>query len=313
MKLGLAISTFYETARQRLIQYHTNIIETGGYITILPLIWVLLFLAIPFTTLLKIGFSEPTFTIPPFSEMFSHVSDYAINIKLNLKNYVTILNTTYYISAFLNSVGFGVIAVVLCLILGFPMAYGIHSVTGKFAKMMLIMLISLSFWTSFLVRIYALINMLNVHGIINSALMRLGLISTPIQFIGNNYAVCAGLVFCYIPFMIFPIYAILEKIDKTYIESANDLGCTPLRAFWYVTVPLSKAGILNGCIMVFTMSSGEFVIPELLGSSDVVTFGRALWTEFFTNLDWPMACSLSILMVMCITLPIMWISKEMSK
>jgi putrescine transport system permease protein len=284
--------------------------ETGWYITIVPLIWVVLFLAIPFTIILKIGFSDPTFAMPPFSEVFSHISDYAISLKINFKNYVTILNNSYYISAFLNSVYFGVTAVVLCLIMGFPMAYGIHSTRGRFAKMMLIMLIALSFWTSFLVRIYALINMLNVHGIINSALLQLGIIKTPLQFIGNNCAVCAGLVFCYIPFMIFPIYAILEKIDKTYIESANDLGCTPLRSFWYVTVPLSKPGIINGCIMVFAMSIGEFVIPELLGSADVVTFGRVLWTEFFTNLDWPMACSLSVLMVMCITLPIVWISRR---
>jgi putrescine transport system permease protein len=313
MKLRFTISTLYEAARQRLTQFHEELIETGWYITIVPLVWVLLFLVIPFMIVLKIGFSDPTLAIPPFSEVFSHVSDYAINVKLNFKNYVTILNTSYYISAFLNSVGFGVAAVMMCLILGFPMAYGIHSIRGRFAKMVLIMLVALSFWTSFLVRIYALINMLNVHGIINSALLRLGLISTPIQFIGNNYAICAGLVFCYIPFMIFPIYAILEKIDKTYIESANNLGCTPLKAFWHVTVPLSKSGIVNGCIMIFAMSIGEFVIPELLGRADVVTFGRVLWTEFFTNLDWPMACSMSVLMMVCITLPIMWISREMGK
>jgi putrescine transport system permease protein len=286
--------------------------ETGVYITTVPLILVLLFLVIPFTIILKISFSDPVFAMPPFSEVFSRVSDYAVSVKINFENYVTILNNSYYISAFLNSVYFGIAAVVLCFIFGFPMAYGIHNIRGRFAKMILIILIAIPFWTSFLVRIYALINMLNVHGIINSTLLRLGIINTPLQLIGNNYAICAGLLICYIPFMIFPIYAILEKIDKTYIESANDLGCTPLRSFWCVTVPLSKPGIVNGCVMVFAMSIGEFVIPELLGSADTVTFGRILWMEFFTNLNWPMACALSILMVMCVTLPVVYISKKMS-
>ncbi|MDR2667257.1 MAG: ABC transporter permease subunit, partial [Holosporales bacterium] len=158
--------------------------------------------------------------------------------------------------------------------------------------------------TSFLIRIYSWMNLLSIHGIVNSILMKFGVIDEPIQFLGSYYTVCLGLVFCYLPFMIFPVYAVLEKIDNSYIEAAHDLGCHPTATFWSITVPLARAGILTGSILVFTASTGEFVIPELLGKSDTVTFGKVLWTEFFTNLDWPMACALSIIMMIFIVLPV---------
>jgi putrescine transport system permease protein len=183
------------------------------------------------------------------------------------------------------------------------MAYGIHKIEGNLKNIMLL-LVSLSFWTSFLLRIYSWMSLLSVNGALNTFLLKMGIISEPIQFIGTYYTVCLGLVFCYIPFMIFPIYAILEKVDKSYIEAAYDLGYSPTKAFWTVTIPLTKGGITTGAILVFSASIGEFVIPELLGGAETITFGRVMWNEFFSNLDWTMACALSIGMMFFIILPI---------
>jgi putrescine transport system permease protein len=271
---------------------------------------MLLFLIGPLLLVLKIGFSKSTFAMPPFSAVFSIAADYIVNIRFNFGNYITILNDSYYISAFANSIYLGLSTSVLCLILGFPMAYGIHCTRRRWVKMSLIMMVALSFWTSFLVRVYSWMNLLSAHGLVNSTLLKLGFITHPIQLIGNYNMVCTGLVFCYLPFMIFPIYAVLEKVDRSYTESATDLGCTPTRVFWRITVPLSKSGAISGCIMVFTMSAGEFVIPELLGNADTITFGRVLWTEFFTNLDWPMACALSVVMMLFIILPVVWVNNK---
>jgi putrescine transport system permease protein len=280
------------------------------YMAFVPLLWMILFLIVPLTIIFKIGFSEPTFSRPPFSEIFSQTIDYVINIRFSLKNYITILCDSYYLSAFLNSIYLGFLTTVFCLIIGFPMAYGIHSIKSRKTKLLLLTTISLSFWTPLLIRIYSWISLLGFHGFINSMLLKFGIIKEPIQFLGNYYIVCLGMIFCYLPFMIFPVYAVLEKTDQSYIEAANDLGCRPIKSFWSITVPLSISGTITGCIVVFAASFGEYVIPELLGDTSTIMFGKVLWTEFFTNLDWPMACSLSTVMVLLIVIPIIIFQKK---
>ena len=279
------------------------------WIRIAPILWMVVFFVFPLLIVFKTSFAESIFGIPPFTEILNTTKDYVLDIKLNFKNYVSIFSDSYYVKGFINSVCLSAVATILCFLIGFPMAYGIHSVNSRF-KTILLLLVSLSFWTPFLIRIYSWMSLLSVNGIINSVLMKLGVISSPIQFIGTYYIVCLGLVFCYLPFMIFPIYAVLEKVDKSYLEVAYDLGCRPIKTFWVITIPLVKPGIATGAILVFSASIGEFVVPELLGSAETITFGRVLWTEFFSNLDWTMACALAVIMMCFITLPIFIFQKR---
>lgn len=282
----------------------------GGGFAFIPLLWIVVFFILPFAIVLKISFSSAVFKIPPFSGVFSMMSDYSLRVYLNLKNYITILSSNYYLSAFLNSILLAFSSMIICLILGFPMAYGISNVQKPKTKILLLLLVSLSFWTSFLIRIYAWMNLLSFHGVVNSFLMYLGIIKNPIRFLGNYYAVCLGMVFCYLPFMIFPIYAVLDKIDSSLLEAASDLGCYPTKSFWKITIPLAKEGIISGCTLVFSTAIGEFVIPELLGGSGNITIGRVLWTEFFSDLNWPMACALSIVIMGFVILPIFFLQSK---
>ena len=269
----------------------------------IPLLWLVLFFIFPLLIVFKVSFAESVFGIPPFTEILDIANGYMLDIKLSLKNYIAMYCDSYYLTAFLNSLVLSLTASILCFLIGYPMAYGIHKIEGNLKNIMLL-LVSLSFWTSFLIRIYSWMSLLSVNGALNTVLLKIGIISEPIQFLGTYYTVCLGLVFCYIPFMIFPIYAILEKVDQSYVEVAYDLGCSPTKAFWTVTIPLTKGGITTGAILVFSASIGEFVIPELLGGAETITFGRVMWNEFFSNLDWTMACALSIGMMFFIILPI---------
>ncbi|MDR0630431.1 MAG: ABC transporter permease subunit [Holosporales bacterium] len=273
------------------------------HFAILPTLLIALLIIMPLLIIFRISFSYADFSMPPFSQIFSWTSENLLTIKLNMKNYIMIIQNAYYAKTFLKSIELGGITTILCLTLGFAMAYGIHNAKERF-KNILLVFVSLSFWTSFLIRIYAWINLLSTHGIVNSILMYLGIIKLPIHFLGNYYSVVLGLVFCYLPFMIFPIYTNLHKLDKSYIEAAFDLGASPLKIFWRITIPLTKQGIINGCLLVFTGSISEFIIPELLGGSDTNMFGRVIWNEFFINLDWPIACALSIVMITFVILPV---------
>jgi putrescine transport system permease protein len=249
---------------------------------------------------LKISLTESSFSMPPFSVMFSKLSEYTVSIVLNFKNYVIMLHESYYMEAFLNSACLGIVTSTICLLFGFPIAYGVHSIHSTRKKNLLMMLVALSFWTAFMIRVYSIMSILGYHGIVNSFFLKIGLIHEPIQLLGGFFAICIGMIFCYLPLMIFPIYAALEKVETSHIEAAQDLGCTSINTFWHVVLPLAKSGVFSGCVIVFATASGEFVIPELLGSADTITFGRMLWTEFFTNLDWPMACALTIVMTVVI-------------
>jgi putrescine transport system permease protein len=189
------------------------------------------------------------------------------------------------------------------------MAYGISRVQSTW-RTVLLLLVVLPFWTSFLIRVYAWMNLLSSQGLINAFLLKMGLIHTPLMLLDNSAAVCVGIIYCYLPFMILPIYAALDKIDSSYIEAAYDLGCSPWRAFWRVTVPLSMPGIVAGSILVFIPAIGEFVIPEILGGPDTIMIGRVLWWEFFNNRDWPLACALAVAMVVLFVAPIMIFQRQ---
>lgn len=303
----LQSSIIFGLKKQRFKRHKDN--EKQFLVAFFPLIWMSLFFLIPMLIILKISFSEMQFSMPPFTKVFNCIGSYLIEIKINFKNYINFFSNHYYIAAFKNSIILSLTSTIICLLLGFPMAYGIHN-SNKKIKSILLLLVSLPFWTSFLIRVYAWMNLLSINGIVNTILIKWGIINTPIQFVGNYYMVCLGLVFCYMPFMIFPVYSILEKVDQSYIESAFDLGCSRTKAFWTIIFPLTYSGIFSGTILVFATTIGEFIIPELLGGSRVITFGRVLWNEFFTNLDWPMACAFSIVMMFFIILPIFFLQKK---
>ncbi|MFN9001648.1 MAG: ABC transporter permease subunit, partial [Holosporales bacterium] len=248
----------------------------------------------------------------PYTELFTWVDDTFLQIRLNLGNYWMLLEDELYIAAYLESLTLAGIATVICLIIGYPMAYGISRASGKW-RVTLLLLVILPFWTSFLLRVYAWIGILNNQGLLNHLLLSLGIIDAPLPLINNNFAVVLGIVYSYLPFMVMPLYAALEKLDPSMLEAAYDLGCRPLRAFFTVTVPLSFRGVIAGSMLVFIPAVGEFVIPELLGGSDTLMIGKILWVEFFTNRDWPMASALAVALLVCLVLPIALLQKLISR
>jgi putrescine transport system permease protein len=275
-----------------------------GIAIAIPYGWLGVFFLIPFLLVLKVSFSESVLAIPPFSPLLQWSSEHVLNFKFHLINYATFLTDPFYVSALFVSVKIAFIATLTCLIIGFPMAYAMTQVSQAWRSIILLLVI-LPFWTSFLVRVYAWIGLLSQEGIINNILMGIGLISTPLPLLYNSFSVTIGIVYCYLPFMILPIYSVLEKIDPAYLEAAYDLGCHPWRAFWRVTVPLSYRAIIAGSVLVFIPAIGEFVIPELLGAPETIMIGRVLWGEFFNNRDWPLACALAVIMLGIFVAPIM--------
>ena len=195
------------------------------------------------------------------------------------------------------------ISTILVLVIGYPIAYGMARAPRRWQPTLL-MLIILPFWTSFLIRVYAWIGILKKEGLLNQALLWLGVIHEPLTILNTNWAVYIGIVYSYLPFMVLPLYAALEKMDESLLEAAADLGCPPLRAFWKITFPLSLPGVVAGCFLVFIPATGEFVIPDLLGGSDTLMIGRTLWTEFFNNRDWPVASAVAVLLLLILVVPI---------
>ncbi|MBR1944483.1 MAG: ABC transporter permease [Alphaproteobacteria bacterium] len=280
------------------------------YLSLVPSIWIILFFIIPIFIVFNTSLCESIFSIPPISSVCRWLDGHLLNIKINFENYFRLIKESYYLLSFVNTVVISVTVTFICFVFGFAMAYAICK-TGERTRSILMSMVSLSLWTATLIRIYAWINLLGTNGVINNFLSYFGI--APIKFLGNYYTVCIGLLFCYLPYMILPLYSVLEKFDKSYIEAAYDLGCSPASTFLHVILPLCKNGIITGCIIVFSSTIGEFVVPELLGSSDVLLFGRILWMEFFNNLDWPMACALSIVVMIFIITPIYVLQKKYSE
>jgi putrescine transport system permease protein len=270
----------------------------------IPYVWLLLFFLIPFVIVLKIAFSDSRIAMPPYEPLFQWAGDKVVEIKLNLGNFAFLIEDNLYWKAYLNSIFVAGVATLLCLLLGYPMAYAIAR-SRPSIRNVLMLLVILPFWTSFLLRVYAWIGILKNNGLINNALMGLGLIDQPIQMLQTDFAVYIGIVYSYLPFMILPLYATLEKMDLTLLEAAADLGSKPWKSFLTITLPLSLPGILAGCMLVFIPAVGEFVIPSLLGDPGMLMIGKVLWTEFFNNRDWPVASAVAIALLLFLVIPIM--------
>jgi len=273
-----------------------------------PFLWLLLLFLIPFAIVLKISFSDAQIAMPPYQPLFSWASDKVVEIKLNLGNYAFLIEDNLYWKAYLNSIFVAAVSTLLCLLIGYPMAYAIARANSA-TRNVLLLLVILPFWTSFLLRVYAWIGILKNNGLINNTLMSLGLIDQPIQMLQTDFAVYIGIVYSYLPFMILPLYANLEKMDLTLLEAAADLGCRPWEAFLKVTLPLSLPGIIAGCLLVFIPAVGEFVIPALLGDPGMLMIGKVLWTEFFNNRDWPVASAVAIALLLFLVIPIMFFQR----
>ncbi|WP_150304787.1 ABC transporter permease subunit [Pseudomonas saliphila] len=267
-----------------------------------PYLWLFLFFLAPFAIVLKISFSEAAISIPPYQPLLEY-AEQSLSIAINLGNYIFLSEDTLYYAAYLGSLKIALISTLVCLLLGYPMAYAI-SRAPRDKQLIYLLLIMMPTWTAILIRVYAWMGILSTNGLLNSALMWIGLIDTPLQILNTDTAVYIGVVYAYLPFMILPLYANLVKHDDTLLEAAMDLGAGKIKAFWKITVPLSKSGIIAGSMLVFIPVVGEFVVPELLGGPETLMIGRVLWQEFFNNRDWPVASALAIVMLALLLIPI---------
>lgn len=264
-----------------------------------PYFWFLILALVPLLIVLKISLSEMEST--EVSSLIEWANGWP-TVKLNFASYMFIATDALYYQTYFSSLRYALMTTIICLVIAYPFAYFMAR-SPKHIQPTLLMLIMLPFWTSFLLRIYAWKTLLVNNGVINNILMSLGLIQDPIAMMNTPFSLMVGMVYSYLPFMILPLYANLSKLDMRYLEAAADLGASPFKAFWLITVPLSKAGIIAGSMLVFIPAVGEYVIPELLGGSDTLMIGRVLWDEFFSNNDWPMASAVAVVMILLIMLP----------
>jgi putrescine transport system permease protein len=268
----------------------------------LPFAWLILFALLPSLIVFAISLVEPRLGAPPFTPLFSYEYGALPRFDGKLDNYVLIFSDPLYVAAILNSIRIAASATLVTLLLAYPMAYAIARASLRW-RSLLLTLVVLPFWTSFLIRVYAWTGILNSNGLINNALMRLGLITEPVPLLHNEFGVHLGIVYSYLPFMVLPIYAVLERLDWKLLEAAADLGAPPRHAFLRVTLPLSLPGIVAGLLLVFIPAVGEFIIPELLGGPATLMIGRVLWTEFFSNHDWPLASALAMTLLVFVLAP----------
>jgi putrescine transport system permease protein len=274
-----------------------------GLVIAVPVAWLLIFFLIPFLVVAKIAVSEAAIARPPYLPIWEW-DGWRLLLNLNFENFRYLVEDALYINAYVFSIRVAFISATVALLIGYPMAYFIAR-SPEPRRTMLLMLVILPFWTSFLLRVYAWQGFLRSNGVINNFLMSTGLIDSPIQMLQTDFAVYLGIVYTYLPFMILPLYANLVKLEESLLDASADLGGRPLSTFFYVTLPLSLPGIVAGFMLVFIPAIGEFVIPELLGGPDTLMIGRVLWNEFFSNRDWPVASAVAIAMLVAIVVPIM--------
>lgn len=267
-----------------------------------PYLWFLVFFLLPFLIVVKISLAEALLAVPPYGELLAWV-DGRLAILARPDNYAFLLSDSLYLAAYLNSVRIALVATVLCLLIGYPMAWAIAR-SGPGVRSILLMLVVVPAWTSFLIRVYAWLGILGNNGYVNNLLLATGLIAEPIQLLRTDFAVYVGIVYTYLPFMVLPLYANIVRLDYTLVQAALNLGATPWRCFVSVILPLTRGGILAGCLLVFIPATGEFVIPELLGGADTLMIGKVLWQEFFNNRDWPIAAALAVLLLAVLLVPI---------
>lgn len=277
----------------------------------LPLVWLTLFFLMPFAMVLKISLSEAAISIPPYGPLVEY-ADQTLQVFLNLGNYLFLLSDSLYIAAYWGSIKTAFVATLACLLLGYPMAYAMARASARW-QLILLLLVMLPSWTSFLIRVYAWMGILSNSGLINNTLLWTGLIETPLQMMNTQLAVIIGIVYAYLPFMVLPLYAHLARLDNALLEAASDLGSRKLNTFIKITLPLSAGGIIAGSMLVFIPAVGEFVIPELLGGPDTLMIGKVLWEEFFLNRDWPVASALAMVMLLLLLIPIVMFHRYQSR
>ncbi|WP_373017365.1 ABC transporter permease subunit [Thiomicrorhabdus sp.] len=272
----------------------------------LPWFWLALFFLLPFLFILKISLSEGALMQPPYLPFIRTVEDGVVTLVVNFSNYLLLFEDPLYLNAIKNSITVATISTLLTLIVGYPMAYAIAKAPQHW-RLPLLMLIILPFWTSFLIRVYAWIGILKNNGLFNNALMWLGIIDQPLEILYTPIAIYIGIIYSYLPFVILPLYATLIRMDNSLLEAAADLGCKPWKQFVTITLPLSMPGIIAGAMLVFIPVMGEFVIPDLLGGPNTLMIGKLMWTEFFSNKDWPVASALAAVLLLVLIVPfILW-------
>jgi putrescine transport system permease protein len=277
---------------------------TRGAILV-PYVWLIAFLLLPLLIVLKISFSQTTIAQPPYTPVLDIAAGWegfkAFFAALSAENYATLFSDSLYVWSYLKSLQVATISTVILLLIAYPVAYALARAPRRWQGVLVLMVV-LPFWTSFLIRVYAWVNILQHDGLLNQALIALHIIDAPISWLATDSAVYLGIVYSYFPFMVLPLFAALEKLDNTLLEAAADLGAAPWRAFFQITVPLSLPGIAAGSLLCFIPIVGEFVVPDLLGSSSTSMIGQTLWTEFFGNRDWPVASALAVVLL-CILVP----------
>ena len=281
-----------------------------------PYLWLLALFLVPFLIVFKISLSDTALARPPYFPQW-HLEDgfnalLAYIREMDLENFWFLTSDDLYWKAYLSSLRIALVATFFTLLVGFPIAYGMARAPQEW-RPTLMMLVILPFWTSFLIRVYAWIGILSGEGYLNQFLLWIGVIQEPLIILNTNIAVYIGIVYTYLPFMILPIYSALEKLDESLLEAAEDLGCSRFTAFWLVTFPLSKQGVIAGCFLVFIPTIGEFVIPSLLGGSSTLMIGKVLWEEFFNNRDWPVASAVAILLLLILIIPIILFQRNEQK
>ncbi|WP_020395588.1 ABC transporter permease subunit [Thiolinea disciformis] len=282
----------------------------------IPFIWLLVFFLLPFIIVVKMSLSDMANAMPPYvptldlTQGWSSLMEYLK--QLDFENYSFLMDDELYVLSYLSSLKIALISTFLTLLVGYPLAYGMAKMPEKWRPILLMMVI-LPFWTSFLIRVYSWIGILKGDGLLNSTLMALGLINEPLVIMNTTTAVYIGIVYSYLPFLVLPLYATLEKIDHSLLEAAADLGASPMKAFWQITFPMSLPGVVAGAFLVFIPAMGEFVIPDLLGGSETLMIGKTLWEEFFGNRDWPLASAVAVALLLLLVIPILFFQRMQEK
>ncbi|WP_347554353.1 ABC transporter permease subunit [Robbsia sp. KACC 23696] len=266
-----------------------------------PFLWLFVFFFIPFLLVVKISFADQEMGIPPYTQLVEF-ADGVLKISLQLGHYAFLATDSLYFATYISSLKIAAISTFFCLLIGYPMAYQIAR-SDPARRNLYLMAVMLPFWTSFLIRVYAWIGILKNNGLLNQFLMATGLVHSPVALYHTTWGVYIGMVYSYLPFLVMPLYAHLVKMDRSVLEAAYDLGAKPWQAFWQITIPLSRNGIIAGCMLVFIPSVGEYVIPGMLGGADTLMIGRVMWDEFFSNADWPMASAVTCAMVLLLLVP----------
>jgi putrescine transport system permease protein len=275
-------------------------------VALIPYAWLAAFFLVPFLIVFRISLSDDVLAQPPYAPLFDWSAGWEgvreFIAALDFENYAFVLSDTLYLHAYLQSVWIAGLSTAILALIGFPLAYAMARAPRAW-RPILLMLVILPFWTSFLIRVYAWMGILAREGLLNQALLSLGIVNEPVEILATNGAVVLGIVYSYLPFMVLPLYAVLDRLDESLLEAAADLGAPPWKGFWLVTFPLAMPGLIAGALLCFIPAVGEFVIPDLLGGSDTLMIGRTLWTEFFSNRSWSIASAIAVLLLLVLIAP----------